>query len=208
MHFGLYPSQNSWILKFQALWTWCGRDLHLSSGRGSHCAVTDTGLTQKGSHSRAQEHRYGAKHTKRSVSRLAALIRCPCTDAEGWGREMSSTGYFVPCESMIPLSDVFQEGGVVSTTASQEILRSCHLLPGYLPAFSTGAWQCLQGSISVMPWTPKTLVFESCWYKRHKNQPLLFSQSMALGLQVFSLWDLHAPFSHTPRSMIWASSSL
>lgn len=53
--------------------------------------------------------------------------------------------------------------------------------PSYLTAFSTGTRQCPQDSISATPHTSKTLVFKPHWLQKCKNQPHLFSQSVALG---------------------------
>ena len=95
----------------------------------------------------------------------------------------------VPREAMPPLPSVLQEGGTISPSVSQEILRSYHLLLGYLPPFSTGTLQHLPGSILAMLWTSKTPVFEPHLLSiSGKSAPLILPTN---GFEVvFSLCDL------------------
>ena len=90
--------------------------------------------------------------------------------------------FFVPRDPMSHLSDVLQEGGTISPHAYQKILRSHHLPPSYLPAFSKGALQCLRGSTPATLWTAKTPVVEPHWLpKLTKISPSHFpNQAMAL----------------------------
>lgn len=50
-------SQSAWMSsKTTKLGTWCGKNLHWSSGGWSRHTGIDTYLTQESSHTRAQEH--------------------------------------------------------------------------------------------------------------------------------------------------------
>ena len=81
----------------------------MTFGKRSACTGTDAGLTQKGSCTRVQGHGIRRKQAKPPMSELAALGRCLCTHAEGWGKEIAPNGSFVPREAMPPLLDVLQK---------------------------------------------------------------------------------------------------
>ena len=117
------------------------------------------------------------------MSRLAALSKCVSAPVLR-GRERNGTASsFISGEAMPPLSDVIQEGGTISPHAYQKILRSHHLPPSYLPAFSKGALQRLRGSTPATLWTAKTSVVEPHWLpKLTKISPSHFpNEAMALG---------------------------
>ena len=79
---------------------------------------------------------FGGKHSKKLVFRLVTPSRCLCTYAERRGREMVAAGSFVPRMALPRLPGMLQEWGTVSRTESKGILRSHHLLLGYLPLFT------------------------------------------------------------------------
>ena len=108
-------------------------------------AVIDAGLSQKCYHTKELRGRFWNKVQQRAGFQIS-LHLCLCTCGEGWGRVMAQVSYFVPREAMPPLSYAFQEGGAISPSVSQEILRLCHLFPGYLPSFSIGALEHPRGS--------------------------------------------------------------
>lgn len=94
---------------------------------------------------------------------------------------MLPTGSFVPREAKPPLSDVLQKGGNISPIVPRRILKSGHLFLGYLFSFSTGTLHPQDSTLAIMH-TSKTLVFEpQLVVKPNKNQPLLFTQTKALG---------------------------
>lgn len=94
-HFGFYSSRTCQLLKLQILGTWCGGDMHWSSGGRSHCTGTDVSLTKKGSHARVQGHGIWRKQARQPVSEFTAFSRCLCTYVGGKGREMVPTSSFV-----------------------------------------------------------------------------------------------------------------
>ena len=72
-----------------------------------------SGLATSG-HARAQGMGFGAKKAEQTVSGLAALNRCLCAYAEGWGREMVPANPIVPIETMPSLIDGLQKVQTVS----------------------------------------------------------------------------------------------
>ena len=105
---------------------------------------------------------FGAQHIKPPATGLAALSKCLCTHAEGWGRGGTvPTGSFVPEEAMPSLSDVLQEERPVFPSATYAILRLCSM-PLKL---SAGALQHPQGSIEACC-GPLKLVLEPHWLQK------------------------------------------
>lgn len=76
---------------------------------------------------------FGVKHGKKPVSKLTTFCRCLCTVVEEQQILMAPAGSFVPRKAMPPLPDALQEGGTVSFSVFQGILRSCHLLWSICP---------------------------------------------------------------------------
>ena len=76
---------------------------------------------------------FGVKLSKKPMSRLAVFSSCLCTYAKEWESVMVPAGSFVRQEAMPSLPVVLQEGGSVSPSASQEIVRSRCLLPAFCP---------------------------------------------------------------------------
>ena len=68
----------------------------------------------------APEHRsmdFGVKFSEKLASRILTLSWFLCTYAEGWRREMTPAGSFVPREAMLPLIDGRQKGETASPDA-------------------------------------------------------------------------------------------
>ena len=92
-------------------------------GMASVCLVSAVAPTHR-------NLKFRVKCSRKPASKLAALSRCLCPYAKELGSTMQPTGSLVPGEAVPPLADTLQEGGTFSFSASQGILRLCHLLPG------------------------------------------------------------------------------
>lgn len=133
----------------------------LVPGGWSHCTETNAVLSKKGSRTKVRGTEFGVKHGEEPMFKLPTLSRRLCTYAERRGRVMAPPALWSLERPLLPVT--LQEGSSGSSSAFQGILRLCHLLPGYLLSFSTGAQQCSLGSTPVMPQTSKTSIFESHW---------------------------------------------
>ena len=124
--------------------------------------------------------KFGLKHSKESMFRLGPLSRCLCTYAKGLGREIAPINSSVPGEEMPPLPDALQEGELslpVCSRRSSDCIICTEL--SVLLNRSTAAPTSLHPSHST------DLLNSSLWGplvgKTHKNQPLSFTQLVALG---------------------------
>ena len=108
-HLWLYPSQACQFLKFQISGIWCGRDLHSSLGKGSHCTGTDDLEGQSCQSAKAWDLEQAGSTASVPVScpQQVSLHLC-CGVGEGNG------GSFVPREAMPSLTDGIQKVRIVS----------------------------------------------------------------------------------------------